>query len=87
MILDAVLTLIYAFLYLILYPIRILPDVTLTSGIGAAIATAGAYVQNTANFMPVGTLLIILTSLFVIEGAVATYKIIMWGIRRIPGQG
>lgn len=87
MITTGILSLIYGILFILTYPIRALSDVTLDSGLGSAISGAGEYLAMINQVLPVTTLLTVFGLLLTIEGIIFTYKIIMWGIRRIPGQG
>lgn len=70
-----------------LYPILVQPDVSLTSGVGSAIATAGTYLANINVIFPLSTLLICLGVILTMESVILIYKLVMWVIRRIPGQG
>jgi len=76
--------LLYGTLYVILYPLRALNDATLPGDISGSITTAGVYLGNVANFFPIYTLLIIVSTVLSIEALVALYKGIKWLYQKIP---
>lgn len=86
MIVSAIITLIYGIVFVVTYPLRSLTDVTMSSSFSSSITTANGYISSFNNFVPLDTIGQILTLFLAIEGAVLTYKLIMWLIRRIPTQ-
>lgn len=84
MITSAILYLLYATIQVIISPILLFSDVVLPEGIANAIGTAGMYVAPINIFIPVDTLVTILLLYLQIEGFVGLYKLIMWGIKKIP---
>jgi hypothetical protein len=86
MITSALLSLVYGLAYLITLPIVNLADVVMSSDFTTAITSANGYLASLNSFLPMDTIINILTLFLVIEGAVLTYKLIMWVIRRIPTQ-
>lgn len=86
MILTGLLTLIYYMVLLLTSPLRLLDDVSVESGFGSSIATAGGYINNINNFFPISTLMTIFLIILGIELGIAVYKLIMWLLRRIPTQ-
>jgi hypothetical protein len=89
MISTGIINLLYGIVYLILYPIRLLPDVSMPSGVTSAISTVSGYMATLYAIVPVTAtaLLAILGLVFTAETAILTYKGIMWLVRKIPGIG
>ena len=86
MIITLFLNMVYAVIYIITSPIRLLPDVVLNTGFNGAITTATGYVSGLNGFVPVDTLLTILEVFLTIESAYLLFKLIMWVIKRFPTQ-
>lgn len=86
MIVTAFLVIVYKVLEIILYPILILADVALDSGVGASISNATHYLANLNDILPITTIMSVFTSLLLVETAIAVYKTIMWVVRRLPTQ-
>jgi hypothetical protein len=86
MITTAILKQIFNLVYLLCYPIRQLPDVTLSSNIATSIATASGYMNSLSFALPISTIFVILISVVTIEGFVFSYKTIMWVVKRFPTQ-
>ena len=84
MITDAILTILFGFIYLVTAPLRLLADVTLPADISDTIAAVSANMALLDKVIPISTLVIILGFVVVIEGGIFTYKGIMWVIRKIP---
>jgi hypothetical protein len=89
MITTGILNLLYGIVYLILYPIRLLPDVSLPSGITSAVTTVSGYLAALYAVLPITTtaLMAVLGLFLTAEAAILTYKGIMWLVRKIPGIG
>jgi len=88
MIITFILNLIYAVVYLISSPIRLLDNVSVAdSTLFTVMQQVSTWLKNINDYAPVDTFLTILAALITIELLVAVYKLIMWAIRRIPGQG
>jgi hypothetical protein len=85
MITTAILGIIYAFIFAITSPLRLLADVSLDSNFASSIQTASGYYHAVNGFIPVDTMLTILGISLVFEGLYLTYKLIMWVIKKIPG--
>lgn len=85
MITSALLYLIYGVVYLVTAPLRLLPDATLPSGVASALTSAGGYIAAIDDFVPIGTLFAVFAAVLVVEGFVFVYKVIMWGLKKIPG--
>jgi len=86
MITNFILTLIFGLVYAITIPIVNLNDVVMSDSFATSITTANGYISSLNTFIPVDTIIQILGVFLVIEGAVLTYKLIMWVIKRIPTQ-
>jgi len=86
MITTLFLYIIFAFVFGITSPFRLLTDVAANSDVVATFATAGSYIKALDVFVPTATLLIILGIVLTIEGYIFGYKGVMWVIRRIPTQ-
>lgn len=88
MIISMLLNVLYGITWVILTPIRLLPDVTVNSTFASAIVTAIGYYAILYSIAPTTITAIVTTLLFIIliEVAIIVYKIIMWFIRRLPTQ-
>ena len=86
MITSTVLYIVYAFIFGISYPLRLLPDVSLPSALSSAITTANGYISALNVILPMDTILAVLSTVFALELSVFTYKIIMWVVHRLPTQ-
>lgn len=86
MITTTFLNIIYVLVYAVTLVIRVLPDVSASSTVVAAVSTATSYLAVLNNFLPMSTIFLVLTAIIVVELAIATYKLIMWLIRRFPTQ-
>ena len=75
----------HALIYIMLYPVRLLPDVDLTGSIGSAISTAGGYMSGLNDIVPIGTIISAVGLVLAVEGAIFVYKGVNWLIRKIPG--
>lgn len=87
MIINAVLNIVYIFLQIILSPLSLFGDVSINSNILESIKSAQTWYSSLNVFIPVDIILVILGLLFIIEGIIATYKLIMWLKRLIPTMG
>lgn len=89
MITNALLFIIYAIVFgLANVTILLLPDVSLSSGISTAISTATQYIAAIYNIMPIviTAIFICFAVILVLEIFLGGYKLLMWVIRRLPGQ-
>jgi len=75
----------HALVYIMLYPLRLLPDVDLSGSIGSAISTAGGYLSGLNDIIPISTLIAVIGLILAVEGAIFVYKGVNWLIRKIPG--
>ena len=86
MIWNLFLNLVYALVYVITLPIRLLPDINMDSNFASAMTTASSYLKSLDGFLPI-TNIISMVKLYVgIELGYLTYKGIMWFIKRFPTQ-
>jgi hypothetical protein len=85
MITSALLTLFYGLIYALLSPLRALPDVSINTDIGSAIASASGYLSSIDFILPVATIVAVVGLFLTIEGSILVYKGINWLIRKIPG--
>lgn len=66
----------------------ILPDVSVNSAFGSAIATGSSYISAIHSFLPLitATLLAIIVVDVLFESSYLLFKVIYWIIRRFPTQ-
>lgn len=74
----------YLVLKIILSPLTLLNDVSLTGSFASAITTANGYISVVDSILPLTTLLIIMGLFFVIEGGIFGFKLLTWIIKKIP---
>jgi len=87
MITSAFLNLVYYVVKLLLSPLLLLSDVTLSASFTSAITTAGGYFSALNVFVPTTTLITIIALVVLIEGYIFTAKIISWLLKKIPFIG
>ena len=73
-----------AVIWLILLPIRLLPDAYLPSQLTGAFTTTGQYLANLNEIFPLATMFLTIGSVLVVEGGIAVWKGIQWLIKKIP---
>ena len=86
MILDFFLNLIYGVVLTITSPLRLAPDVSLPENLTDNLASISAYLNVFSDYLPINTIILILSSYLGIELVIGLYKIIMWVVKRIPTQ-
>ena len=69
----------------LLSPLLLAPDVSLTSAISNSIATASNSLATVNAVVPLGAIVLIVSSYLAIEGSIFTYKFIKWIYQKIPG--
>ena len=84
MITDAILGILYAVVWVLITPLRILPDVSLSAEVVTTISSASGYLSSLDRLLPVSQLLIVTGLILGIEFIIFTYKLIMWAIKKIP---
>lgn len=87
MITSAIIYAAFGVLWAITSPMRILPDVSMPSGITGAMTTVSGYLATLYALLPITTaaLLGVLALFLLVEAAILIYKGMMWVIRKIPG--
>lgn len=86
MITDAIINAIYAIVYLISSPLRLLNDVVMPVKFTQAMTTVNNYLAGLNVLLPIDTIITLLTISITIEVAYLSYKLVMWIIRRFPTQ-
>jgi len=86
MIITLFLDALYALLWLVTSPLRLLPDVTVESGFSTAIAEVIHRLSTVSPFFPLTTLLDVIYTILAVEVVIFAYKLLMWLIRRFPTQ-
>lgn len=84
MISDFFIFILYGVVYGITYPVRILPDVSLSENFTSAINNFNSYVVGLNYILPLSTLITIIGLFLSIELFILMYKIMNWLIRKIP---
>jgi len=87
MLTTSLLYIFYWFSWILTEPIRLFDNVSINSYFGSAVDTAGSYFSTINTIFPIDTLMIIVELFIAVETGIGIYKIIMWIIHRIPGQG
>lgn len=83
---TTLLYIIYGFIYVVTLPLRLLPDVSLSSEISDSIYTVAGYINSLEPFVPVSELYSIFLFLVGFNAFILAYKLIMWTIKRFPTQ-
>lgn len=86
MITTGIINALYAIVYIISSPLRLLNDVTMPVAFSNAMATVAGYLKAIDTVVPIDTIITILKISIAIEVAYLTYKLVMWVIRRFPTQ-
>jgi hypothetical protein len=86
MIFIAIINTIYAVIYALTSPLRLLPDVVLPQNYLDAVATAGGYLSPIDMVLPLNVIADIISLFVYIELAYLSFKAIMWVIKRFPTQ-
>lgn len=84
MIITALLYLIYSAILILLSPLLLLGDVSLSSNFSTAISNASGYLNSLNAIVPIDTILTIFGFLLVILYSWLVYTVIMWVIKKIP---
>lgn len=84
MIVAIILNLLYYAVYLLTYPLRLFPDVSLPVGVANSIQMANTYIASVDFVLPVSTFLTIFGIFISVEVFILTYKAMNWLIRKIP---
>jgi hypothetical protein len=73
-----------AVIWLILLPIRLIPDATLPVDVASSFAMTGHYLSNLNQLFPLITMALTLGSMVIVESAIGVWKGIQWLIKKIP---
>lgn len=76
---------IYVFVYALTAVFRLAPVVELPAGWISAVGTAGSYIAGLDVFLPVTSLVVVLSIFLAYEIAYFGMKLVNWVIRKIPG--
>lgn len=85
MITAYLLDIIYWFILIITSPVRLLPDITLSPNLASALSTANGYISSVSFVFPVYSFISIIVIMLSIELAIIVFKLINYGIRKVPG--
>lgn len=83
---TTLLYIVYGFIYVVTLPLRLLPDVSLSSDINSAIQTAAGYINSFDQFLPLSEIYDIFIFIVGFNAFILAYKLIMWTIKRFPTQ-
>jgi len=86
MITTGIINALYAIVYLISSPLRLLNDVVMPVSFSNAMQTVSGYLKALDTILPIDTVLTLLYISVGIEIAYLTYKLVMWVIKRFPTQ-
>jgi hypothetical protein len=86
MIITAVLYAIYAILYALTAPLRLLNDVVLPADFIAAMGNVGGYLQVADTILPAAALISVMSLFLIIEGSIWGFKVFNWALKRLPTQ-
>lgn len=84
MITTGILNIIYFVVGVLISPITLLPDVSLSGSFGSSIATASGYLTSLNGFIPIDTMIEIFGVSLLLEYYYLLYKIAMWVLRKVP---
>ena len=85
MITDTILSLIYYFVYSIVFLISSFGDVAVSPSITAGIESMASYAVSLSDIFPVGTIFSIMAFVIIFDTALLTYRLIRWGYQKVPG--
>ena len=84
MITTVILNIIYFVVGVLISPITLLPDVSLSGSFGSAITSASGYLASFNGFIPIDTIIEIFGVSLLLEYYYLLYKIAMWVLRKVP---
>ena len=84
MITNFLIFILHSVIEILLSPLSLLPDATIPPDLLTAISNASGYLTVFNSFVPVTTLLAVVSAVLVVEGFIIGYKVIMWLIKKIP---
>jgi len=85
MITTAFIAVLIGIVFALVSPVLLLPDVSLDSGLGSAVANVADYIALADQIVPMLTLVAIVSFFVVFEGGYAIYKAVKWVYNKIPG--
>jgi hypothetical protein len=85
MISNIILGVFYFFALVLTSPLRLFDDVSLASGIGSALSSASLYLSYFGMIMHLPTFFIVVGIMSASEISIASFKLINYVIRKIPG--
>lgn len=77
---------IFAVVWLISYPLRLLPDATLPAALSENLSTLAPAFMPMNAYLPIADVLVILTLTLAVEGGHLTFKLFNWVRRMLPTQ-
>jgi len=86
MVVSALLYLVFYVVNVLTTPLQLLSDVSANSTFVQGITNSTHYLATFNNFVPLSDIVIVLSLIISIEIILASYKIIMWVVRRLPTQ-
>lgn len=87
MLVSVFLTLAYWLIKILLSPLLLLPNSTLSASFASAIISANGYFSALNAFVPTTTLVSVVILTVLIEGYIFTLKIINWLSKKVPVVG
>lgn len=84
MITNFLLYILYLIIKVIISPITLLPNATLPAGLSSALTTASGYISAFNTMLPMTTILLVISTILIVELAIFTFKMINWVIKKIP---
>ena len=85
MITNAIISILYAFVYSITAIFSILPDVSLPADLLSGIDSFKPYYLALDEILPMGTVIAIITFDVLFESSLLAYKLIRWAYQKVPG--
>lgn len=86
MITDFFLRAIHALVFLVMTPVRLLPNASLPQAFLDATSSVGDYIAPLNNILPLSAFTSVLVAFLALEGAIFAWGGINWILRRIPTQ-
>jgi len=85
MIFNILISGLFAVLYALTSPLRLLPNVSLPADLTSAISSASGLLSSVNSFLPVDTMLSVLAAIITVELLVVSYRVIVFVLTKIPG--
>lgn len=84
MITNFLLYILYLVIKVVISPITLLPNASLPVGLSSALTTASGYISAFNTMLPMTTILLVVSTILIVELAIFTFKMINWVIKKIP---